>query len=121
MGIQRSDLRWCSDSLEIKCDSGQTVNATFADDYCDREVMAWRDWEGKCLPGERLCARCSSKPWNAASGVPDDHALEYLSDNGGVYIAAETWALASALGLKPINTPVCSPQQRHCRELSEHH
>jgi putative transposase len=30
VAVQRSDLRWCSDGLEIKCDSGQTVTSTFA-------------------------------------------------------------------------------------------
>ncbi|TSE29695.1 HTH-like domain protein [Tepidimonas taiwanensis] len=29
VAVGRSDLRWCSDGLEIKCDSGQTVSATF--------------------------------------------------------------------------------------------
>ncbi len=53
IAVSRSDLRWCSDGLEIKCDSGQTVTATFAKDCCDREVMAWRAWEGKGLPGEQ--------------------------------------------------------------------
>lgn len=43
---------WCSDGLEIKCNSGQIVTATFAKDCCIREVMAWRAWEGKGLPGE---------------------------------------------------------------------
>ena len=52
VSVTSSDLRWCSDGLEIKCDSGQTVTATFAKDCCDREVMAWRAWEGKGLPGE---------------------------------------------------------------------
>lgn len=40
VAVSRSDLRWCSDGLEIKCDSGQTVTATFTKDCCDREVMA---------------------------------------------------------------------------------
>lgn len=40
-----------SDGFEIKCESGQTVNATFAKDCCDREIMAFA-WEGKGLPGE---------------------------------------------------------------------
>ena len=48
--------------------------------------------------------------FGAVEAVPMDHALEFLSDNEGAYIAAETRALARALGLKPINTPVCSPQ-----------
>lgn len=42
--------------------------------------------------------------------VPVAHTLEFLSGTGGAYIAAEARALARALGLKPINTPVCSPQ-----------
>lgn len=28
------------------------MTATFAKDCCDRDVMAWRAWEGKGLPGE---------------------------------------------------------------------
>lgn len=42
VAVDCSDLRWCSDGLEIKCDSGQTATATFAKDCRDREVMAWR-------------------------------------------------------------------------------
>ena len=48
--------------------------------------------------------------------VPAGQNLEFLSDNGGAYIAAETRALARALGLKPINTPVCSPQSNGMAE-----
>jgi len=50
--VERSDLRWCSDGLEIKCNSGQNMTTTFAKNCCDREVIAWRAWEGKGLPGE---------------------------------------------------------------------
>ena len=46
--------------------------------------------------------RCKSEPAG--------QELEFLSDNGGAYIAADTRALVRSLGLKPINTPVCSPQ-----------
>lgn len=46
VAVARSDRRWCSDGFEIKCDSGQTVTATFTKDCCDREVIAWRAWEG---------------------------------------------------------------------------
>ena len=42
VSVRVSDTRWCSDSFEIKCDSGQTVTATFAKDCCDREIMAFR-------------------------------------------------------------------------------
>lgn len=79
------------------------MTATFTKDCCDREVMAWRAWEGRGLPGEPVRKML-------IKAVPAAHVLEFLSDNGGAYIAADTRALARSLGLKPINTPVCSPQ-----------
>jgi len=38
------------------------------------------------------------------------HTLEFLTDNGGAYIAHGMRRIARSLGLTPINTPVCSPQ-----------
>lgn len=119
VAVSRSDLRWCSDGLEIKCDSGQTVTATFTKDCCDREVLAWRAWEGKGLPGEpvrEMLIEAVERRFGSVEAVPDGHELEFLSDNGGAYIAADTRALARSLGLKPINTPVCSPQSNGMAE-----
>lgn len=119
VAVSRSDLRWCSDGLEIKCDSGQTVTATFTKDCCDREVLAWRAWEGKGLPGEpvrEMLIEAVERRFGSVEAVPAGHELEFLSDNGGAYIAADTRALARSLGLKPINTPVCSPQSNGMAE-----
>jgi transposase InsO family protein len=117
--VGRSNVRWCSDGLEIRCDSGQTVTATFAKDCCDREVIAWRAWEGKGLPGEpvrEMLIEAVEKRFGSVEAVPADHRLEFLSDNGSAYIAADTRALARSLGLTPINTPVCSPQSNGMAE-----
>lgn len=119
VAVDRSDLRWCSDGFEIKCDSGETVTATFAKDCCDREVMAWRAWEGKGLPGEpvrEMLIEAVEQRFGAIEAIPEDHVLEFLSDNGGAYIAADTRSVARQLGLKPINTPVCSPQSNGMAE-----
>jgi putative transposase len=119
VAVERSDLRWCSDGFEIKCDSGETVTATFAKDCCDREVMAWRAWDGKGLPGEpvrEMLIEAVERRFGNVEAIPDDHVLEFLSDNGGAYIAAETRSVARQLGLKPINTPVCSPQSNGMAE-----
>ena len=117
--VAASDMRWCSDGFEIPCDSGQTVTATFAKDCCDREVMAWRAWEGKGLPGEpvrEMLIEAVERRFGAVEGVPVEHALEFLSDNGGAYIAEETRRIARSLGLQPVNTPVCSPQSNGMAE-----
>jgi len=113
VSVAQSDMRWCSDGLEIKCDSGQTVTATFMKDCCDREVIAWRAWEGKGLPGEpvrEMLIEAVERRFGSVDAVPGQHQLELLSGNGGAYVAANTRQLARSLGLTPINTPVCSPQ-----------
>lgn len=72
VAVELSDTRWCSDGFEIKCDSGQTVTATFTKDCCDREIVAYRAWEGKGLPGEpvreMLPHRCQDR--DGANGGP---------------------------------------------------
>ena len=119
VSVSGSDQRWCSDGFEIKCDSGQTVTTAFTKDCCDREIMAYRAWEGKGLPGEpvrEMLIEAVEKRFGAVESIPPDHKLEFLSDNGGAYIAADTRKIARSLGLTPINTPVCSPQSNGMAE-----
>ena len=119
VSVQASDMRWCSDGFEIKCDSGQTVTTTFAKDCCDREIMAFRAWEGKGLPGEpvrEMLIEAVEKRFGAVEAMPTGHLLQFLSDNGSAYIAHETRRIARSLGLTPVNTPVCSPQSNGMAE-----
>lgn len=119
VAVPASDGRWCSDGFEIKCDSGETVTATFAKDCCDREIMAWRAWAGKGLPGEpvrEMLIEAVEKRFGSPEGIPAHHQLEFLSDNGSAYISTDTRRIARELGLKPINTPVCSPQSNGMAE-----
>jgi transposase InsO family protein len=117
--VFQSDVRWCSDGFEIKCDSGETVTATFAKDCCDREIMAWRAWPGKGLPGEpvrEMLIEAVERRFSAVEGLPLDRPIQLLTDNGGAYIADDTRRVAKDLGLVPINTPVCSPQSNGMAE-----
>ena len=56
------------------------------------------------------------KRFGAVEAVPAEHRLEFLTDNGGAYIAADTRAMARSLSLSPINTPMCSPQSNGMAE-----
>jgi len=119
VAVTQSNVRWCSDGFEIKCDSGETVTATFAKDCCDREIMAWRAWPGRGLPGEpvrEMLIEAVEKRFGAVEAVPEGRTLEFLTDNGGAYIAGDTRAVAKGLGLKPVTTPVCSPQSNGMAE-----
>lgn len=54
--------------------------------------------------------------FGTAEAVPLERELELLTDNDSAYIAHETRGIARSLGLKPINTPVCSPQSNGMAE-----
>jgi transposase InsO family protein len=56
------------------------------------------------------------KRFGAVEALPEGHQLEFLTDNGGAYIAHDTRAIARSLGLKPVTTPVCSPQSNGIAE-----
>jgi putative transposase len=119
VAVSQSDPRWCSDGFEIACDSGETATATFTKDCCDREILAWRAWLGKGLPGEpvlEMLIEAVEKRFGCVEAVPAKPELEFLTDNGGAYIAHETRRIASPPGLKPITTPVCSPQSNGMAE-----
>jgi putative transposase len=42
--------------------------------------------------------------------------IEWLTDNGSWYTAEKTRTFASDIGLKPLTTPVCSPQSNGMAE-----
>ena len=117
VAVTESNTRWCSDGFEIACENGQVVTGTFTKDCCDREIISWRAWSGRGLPGEpvreMLVEAVETRFGNsdACSGT-----LQFLSDNGGAYRAHETHAIARQLGLTPIHTPVCSPQSNGMAE-----
>jgi len=58
------------------------------------------------LVGDLMMQAVESR-FGASQSAP--HEVEWLSDNGPCYISSNTRSFARALGLKPITTPVQSP------------
>lgn len=114
--VLESNRRWCSDGFEIVCDNGDKVRVAFALDCCDREILSWvatsRGITGHLI--NDLMMQAMEKRF----GMDDRPALpiEWLTDNGSCYTAHETRAFAKVLGLKPVTTPVCSPQSNGMAE-----
>jgi transposase InsO family protein len=101
----RSNVRWCSDTLEFTCWNGDLVRVAFALDCHDREVLGWVATTAG-ISGEMirdLMIECVESRF-AAPRTP--HPVQWLADNGSVYAAAKTIDIATALNLQPCFTPV---------------
>jgi putative transposase len=111
-----SNTRWCSDGFEVACDNGERVRVAFALDCCDREVMSWvATTKGidAGLVGD-LMMQAVEYRFGPNGKAPAE--IEWLTDNGSCYTAVETRSFARLLGLKPLTTPVSSPQSNGMAE-----
>ena len=116
VAVQTSNTRWCSDGFELPCDNGERVRVAFALDCCDREVMSWvATTKGidSNLVGDLMM---QAVEYRFGAGKTSARPIEWLSDNGSCYTAADTRNFAKALGLKPLTTPVQSPQSNGMAE-----
>lgn len=41
VAVKESDVRLCSDGLELSCVNSEKVRVAFALECCDREIMSW--------------------------------------------------------------------------------
>ncbi len=62
----------------------------------------------------RICRRNRVNRFGNVPKAPTE--IEWLTDNGSGYIADKTRSFASDIGLKPLTTPVCSPQSNGMAE-----
>lgn len=106
----RSNIRWCSDHLEIRARNGEVVRIVFVIDACDREIIAWSAIANAGISGEMVCDLMIAAVERRFRTLKDPHRLEWLSDNGSAYIARQTAQVAAALGIDLLFTPVRSPQ-----------
>ena len=107
---RRSNIRWCSDHLEIHSRNGEVVRIVFVIDACDREIIAWSAVANAGISGEMVCDLMIAAVERRFQTLKVPHRLEWLSDNGSAYIARQTAQVAAALGIDLLFTPVRSPQ-----------
>jgi len=116
VAVTESNRRWCSDGFELPCDNGERVRVAFALDCCDREVMSWvATTKGidASLVGDLMM---QAVEYRFGAGQVAAREIEWLSDNGSCYTAGATRIFAKQLGLKPVTTPVESPQSNGMAE-----
>ncbi|WP_186265741.1 IS3 family transposase [Burkholderia gladioli] len=116
VAVDRSNVRWCSDGFEFRCDDGVPLRVVFALDCCDREAMSWAATTGG-YTGDMVRDVMRQAVENRFAGaLKADSEIEWLSDNGSCYIADETMTFSREIGLRPITTPVRSPQSNGMAE-----
>ena len=112
----RSNVRWCSDHLEIHARNREVVRVLFVLDACDREIIAWLALANAGISGEMVRDLMVAAVERRFGTAKTPHPVEWLSDNGSAYIAADTADAATALGLHQLFTPVRSPQSNGMSE-----
>jgi putative transposase len=116
VAVAERNTRWCSDGFEIGCDNGERVRIAFVMDCCDREVMSHVATTGG-ITGEMvrdLMVEATERRFGPVNRLPA--TIEWLSDNGSCYTAAETRGFAKDIGFKPVTTPIESPQSNGMAE-----
>ena len=116
VAVMRSDLRWCSDALEIVCWNGERVRIAFIIDAFDREVIAFVAIAGSGISGSDVRDMMLDAVETRFGATRAPHPIEHLSDNGSYYTAKETRDFATALNLVPCFTPVRSPESNGMSE-----
>jgi transposase InsO family protein len=111
----KSNLRWCSDSFEIRCWSGERVYVAFALDCCDREVIAWVAAD-KHLDGADIRDLMAESIERRFANTRVPRPIEWLSDNGSPYTAHATRAFGRDCGFVVCNTPAYSPESNGMAE-----
>ncbi|WP_155121948.1 IS3 family transposase [Burkholderia ubonensis] len=115
VAVDRSNVRWCSDGFEFRCDDGTPLRVTFALDCCDREAISWAATTGGHsgdVVRDVMLAAVEQRFGTTQAAQP----IEWLTDNGSAYIDHRTRSFARELGLEPLTTPVRSPQSNGMAE-----
>ena len=113
----KSNVRFCSDILEIRCWNGEKVFVAFSLDCCDREAMSYVAEKRYLFHGDiikLIDQTVTSRFGEYVEKLP--HAIQWLTDQGPQYKAIQTVAYGGAWGFDVRTTPAYSPQSNGIAE-----
>ena len=94
VAVDRSNVRWCSDGFEFRCDDGAPLRVVFALDCCDREAMSWAASTGGYIGDMVRDVMLQAVENRFAGALKAESEVEWLSDNGSCYIADDIEVLS---------------------------
>lgn len=78
----RSNIRWCSDHLEIHARNNEVVRIVFVIDACDREIIAWSAVANAGISGEMVCDLMIAAVERRFQALRVPHRLECVNRPG---------------------------------------
>lgn len=112
----RSNTRWCSDALQIRCWDGQKIEMAFVMDACDREILSYVAIIGHLNAKDIQNMLVLSLEKRFPKQIQLPHTIEWLTDNGKIFTADETKKLAKNIGLLSCQTAAYSPESNGMSE-----
>jgi transposase InsO family protein len=112
----RSNTRWCSDALQIRCWDGQKIEMAFVMDTCDRAILSYVAIIGHLNAKDIQNMLVLSLEKRFPKRIQLPHTIEWLTDNGKIFTADETKKLAKNIGLLSCQTPAYSPESNGMSE-----
>lgn len=112
-----SNLRWCSDILEIRCWNGEKVYVAFALECHDREVLSFTAEKRPLFHGDiikLMDQAVTSRFGEYVEKLPQK--IQWLSDQGPQYKAIQTVTYGNQWGFEVITTPAYSPESNGMAE-----
>lgn len=113
----KSDLRYSSDILEIKCWNGEKVFVAFSLDCHDREAMQYVGEKRPLLHTDIIRLMDETVFYRFGESTEKlPHRIEWLSDNGGQFTANATRENGEMWGFEVCTTPSYSPESNGASE-----
>ncbi|PBB52151.1 hypothetical protein CK223_31155 [Mesorhizobium loti] len=76
-----SNIRWCSDHLELKYRNGDIVRVLLVIDACDRDSIAWSALAHGDVSGQMVRYLMIEAGERRFGGIKTPHPVQWLSDN----------------------------------------
>jgi len=113
----KSNVRYCSDILEIRCWNSEKVFIAFSLDCCDRETMSYVAERRPLFHGDIIKLMDQTVTHRFGEFVEKlPHTIQWLSDRGPQYIAFETYTYGTRWGFDVRTTPAYSPESNGIAE-----
>jgi transposase InsO family protein len=113
----KSNVRFCSDMLEIRCWSGEKVFMAFSLDCHDRELMGFVAEKRPLFHGDVIKLMDQTVTHRFGEFIEKlPHAIQWLTDQGPQYKAIQTIAYGQAWGFDMRTTPAYSPESNGMAE-----